>query len=231
LISKQIGPSLKHLSFALLVPIFHIFYLIQNGFRNNRLILSTKIDNFFPFNSLFIIPYELWFLFVAAGLILFAIVDRKYYYQLLSSLLAGAAISYLLFYFYPTEIIRPLIHGNTLFDSMVKGYYNYDRPYNCFPSIHVLYTVIITLFVCKFFKNYYLRVTMIISCMVISVSTLYVKQHYFIDVIAGALIAIILYLFFSNTYVWAKLRALKDISQLLQKHKKSWVGYFLNRLP
>lgn len=231
MIAKPIGSSLKHLSLALLVPVFHVFYLIQNCFRYNRLILSTKIDNFFPLISLFIIPYELWFLFVAGGLILFAFVDRKYYYQLLSSLLTGAGISYLLFYFYPTEIIRPVITGNTLFDSMVKGYYIYDRPYNCFPSIHVLYTVIITLFVCKFFKNNYLRVAMILSCIIISISTLYVKQHYFIDVIAGAFIAIFLYLFFSNDYVWDKLCTLQNIAPLLQKHKKKLGWVFFNRLP
>jgi membrane-associated phospholipid phosphatase len=231
LIAKRISSSFKHLSLSLLVPVFHIFYLIQNCFKDNRLILSTKIDNFFPFTSFFIIPYELWFLFVTGGLILFAIIDHKYYYQLLSSILTGAAISYLLFYFYPTEIIRPVIHGNTLFDSMVKGYYIYDRPYNCFPSIHVLYTVIITLFVCKFFKNNYLRVAMFISCIIISISTLYVKQHYFIDVIAGALIGFILYLFFSNSCVWDKLCALKNITPLLHKHKKKLGWVFFNRLP
>jgi membrane-associated phospholipid phosphatase len=168
-------------------------------------IVNTQFDNLFPFDSRFIIPYIAWFLFVAAGLILFAIIDHKYFYQQLASLLTGAVISYLTFHFFPTEIIRPVVNGTSIFDSLVKDYYNYDCPYNGFPSIHVLYTVIITLFVCKYFQNNLLRFLFIIICIIISVSTLYVKQHYFLDVLAGALLAIILYLFFSNEHIWYKL--------------------------
>jgi membrane-associated phospholipid phosphatase len=210
-----------------LVPAVHIFYLIQDGARNHMLILSTKIDSFFPFNSLFIVPYEIWFLFVAAGLIFFALADSKIYYQQLLSLLTGATICYLIFHFFPTTIIRPTVTGNNFFDSMVKDYYIYDCPYNCFPSIHVLYTVIITLFVCKYSRNNFVRSTIILSCIVISISTLYVKQHYFLDVLAGTFIAIILYLFFSNDYIWEKFYALKNIFSLRHQHKKKlgWVFY------
>ena len=81
-----------------------------------------------------------------------------------------------------------------MFSELVRYIYSIDQPVNCFPSIHVLTTFVIMLAAFKrreqhAFEYYILTFfgTLII------LSTLFTKQHAFVDAISGMTLASILY--------------------------------------
>ena len=152
------------------------------------------------------------FLFISICLIYFAIVDSKTYYCLLASDVCGMLICFVIYYFFPTTVPRPTIIGTDFFSNLVKYIYASDNPYNCFPSIHVLSSFLPILFTFKYNKSRIMKVFTLISGIMIILSTLFVKQHYFLDVLASLILSSILYLVVSNELLWGKL-PLKTISE------------------
>jgi membrane-associated phospholipid phosphatase len=61
-----------------------------------------------------------------------------------------------------------------------------DTPGNAFPSIHVAIAVLTALITWS--NNRWLGVVFILTALGIAVATLYVKQHWALDVVAGALL-------------------------------------------
>ncbi|WP_442602844.1 phosphatase PAP2 family protein [Paenibacillus sp. KN14-4R] len=149
--------------------------------------LVTLIDNRLPFVSAFIIPYVLWYPFIAIALVLIFFKDVKVYLNTLVALCIGLLVCYVFYYFFQTTVPRPqLVHSDWL-TQLVKIIYEHDLPYNCFPSIHVLtsYLMIKGARVLKARTRYIVR----IMGLLIIISTLFVKQHVIADVGMAILIA------------------------------------------
>lgn len=199
---------IKRLCWALIVPAVAIFYHLSDQANPHMHELTTVFDKAMPFNRFFILPYVYWYIFLTGALIYLAFVNMKRYYQLIISLVSGSLLCDLTFYLYPTVMIRPVINGGDWLDGMVKTIYTLDQPYNCFPSIHVVYSVLIALFIFAHSKNRALRIFTFISSLLISISTVYVKQHYFLDVVSGTILAYFLYFFYTNDHIWDCLSSL-----------------------
>ena len=45
-------------------------------------------------------------------------------------------VSYFFYFFFQTEVIRPVLIGTDLFTRMIQNVYAGDNPYNDFPSLH-----------------------------------------------------------------------------------------------
>ena len=184
---------------ALSIPLISMTYPILNQYRGNANSVFTFVDKFIPFNKFFILPYISWYMFIAIFAAVLCIVDKERYFKLLITLNIGMITCYIIYYFYPTYVPRPMIRGTDFFSNLVLNLYEVDNPYNCFPSIHVLNSVLITLYtyesekVCKVTKT--ICVIMAVS---ITLSTMFIKQHYFADVAAGIIFACVLYFSFKN---------------------------------
>jgi len=76
--------------------------------------------------------------------------------------------------------------------------YDSDRPYNCFPSLHVAYAFLAALTCYRIHRG--LGIAALVYAALIGISTLYTKQHYVVDVVAGALLAYVAYLVFLRSY-------------------------------
>ena len=108
-------------------------------------------------------------------------------------------ISYAGFLLYPTAAPRPeQVPGSDFAAWNLRLAYALDPPYNCFPSLHVAYAFVAA-FTCSRVHRGVGRVAGLWA-MLIGVSTLYTKQHYVVDVIAGALAACAAYLLFLRSY-------------------------------
>lgn len=99
-------------------------------------------------------------------------------------------IHYVFFIFLPVRYeLRPLLdlHMSDLMGRTIAFFYRLDKPLNCFPSLHVSIA-----FLCYFFiqriKPKYGRAALI-AAIAISLSTLLVKQHYILDVVAAFFVA------------------------------------------
>lgn len=206
IVRNEWNSVIKRMAILVSVPIINIIYLILNKEKENTLIIKMKIDDFIEFNKIFIIPYITWYGYVALFLLLLCILDKKRYFRAVLSLNVGMLISYIIFFLLPTHVPRPEVVGTDILSRMVLWIYSNDKPYNCLPSIHVINTIIINFFVCESEK--FKKLAKIICTLIgisIILSTLYIKQHYFVDVILGTVLA------FSICYLFSKINFHRDL--------------------
>jgi membrane-associated phospholipid phosphatase len=69
--------------------------------------------------------------------------------------------------------------------------YGSDPPYNCFPSLHVAHSFVSAVTVHRVHRG--VGRWAVVCASLVAVSTLFTKQHYVLDVIAGMLLAGVAY--------------------------------------
>jgi membrane-associated phospholipid phosphatase len=107
--------------------------------------------------------------------------------------------AYACFFLYPTIAPRPAeIEGEGFALWGLKLLYGADPPYNCFPSLHVAHSFVSALTCYRLQRG--LGTTLVVCATLVAVSTLFTKQHYVADVVAGALLAVIAYAVFLARY-------------------------------
>ena len=130
----------KQILWVLYVPAYFAFFTyLENRDNVTFHLIHSKIDDKIPFIKEFIIPYYLWFAYIAIAVVLFYIYDIENFKKLAVYLATGMTMFLVVSYVYPNVLnLRPgVISGNGIIDKMVKGIYNNDTPTNVFPSIHV----------------------------------------------------------------------------------------------
>lgn len=154
------------------------------------------IDNLIPFVNWFIIIYVLCYPWWYLGPFLSLKYNRRRYYNYLASATIGYIIAGIFFIVLPTTIARPVVDNNNIFNILVNLIYEADTPAtNLFPSLHCFISWNCYLSIRKektismFFRISYL----IFACLVCA-STVLVKQHFFVDIIGGVLLAEITWL-------------------------------------
>lgn len=169
-------------------------YVHLNNFRGKVFNIITAFDAALPFIKYFVIAYIAWYIYVGLIMFYFAVCDKKKFFKLLISINAGMLICYVIYYFFPTMVERPVIASNDFFSKIVKLIYKRDHPYNCFPSIHVLDSVLCAAYINRE-NNIKLKTKLIssfISVMIIF-STFFIKQHYIYDAVSAAALSYALY--------------------------------------
>jgi membrane-associated phospholipid phosphatase len=108
-------------------------------------------------------------------------------------------VAYLCFLAYPTVAPRPtnlLGEGFGLWG--LRFLYSADPPYNCFPSLHVAHSFVSALACFRVHRGVGIAATL--GAVLVGLSTLYTKQHYVLDVLAGTLLACLAYAVFLRSY-------------------------------
>ncbi len=196
------------------VCIIGILYLIAFFLLENRQvpihIIQGRIDSIIPFCEYFIIPYLLWFFYVAGTVIYFACFcnDKEEYKRLSISLLTGMIVFLVISYIYPNgHNLRPVLTGENLFERVVMRLYQTDTSTNILPSLHVFYSVVCCI---ALVKNRVIKEKRLLAMMIyvltigIILSTMFLKQHSIIDVIMALLMNGVCYHLFycQNDIVW-----------------------------
>lgn len=196
---NELKDIIKRGLLGLSIPVISMTYPMLNQYRGNTNSVFTFVDKLIPFNKFFILPYASWYMFIAIFTVALCILDKERYLKLLLTLNIGMITCYIIYYFYPTYVPRPMITGTDFFSNLVLNLYSVDNPYNCFPSIHVLNSVLITLYTYESEKvNKRAKAICVFMSVSIILATMFIKQHYFADVLAGIVFACVLYFSFKN---------------------------------
>jgi len=150
-------------------------------------ILKTPIDDALPVVKPFVLPYVSLNYVVYFTLIVFLLFRTKLFHSAALTMITAFLVSYFFYFFFQTEVMRPVLTGNDLFTHMIQNVYAGDNPYNDFPSLH---TSVSTLLAIHWF--FFDRRTGIIASIwaaFVVASTVLIKQHYVADVISGLLLA------------------------------------------
>ena len=70
------------------------FAALQQNVGKPYHVMHTTLDDLIPFNEYFIVPYLLWFLYVAAAIAYFFFTSKDDYYRLCTFLFTGMTISF-----------------------------------------------------------------------------------------------------------------------------------------
>jgi membrane-associated phospholipid phosphatase len=108
-------------------------------------------------------------------------------------------VAYICFLAYPTVAPRPdTVPGDGFAVWGLRFLYNADPPYNCLPSIHVAHSFVSALACGRVHRT--LGVAALSCASLVALSTLFTKQHYVLDLVAGILLALVAHLIFLHGY-------------------------------
>lgn len=161
-------------------------------------VIHMALDDYIPFCEYFIVPYLMWFGYVAWGVGYFYRKNKDEYFRLCTVLFTGMTLFLVISTFYPNgHYLRPATfeHQN-IFVSMVKWLYSTDTPTNLFPSIHVYNSIAINMAVWhsdNFREKKAVRYGSAVLMMSIVLSTMFLKQHSVFDVVTGIALAVFMY--------------------------------------
>lgn len=215
--------------FMLTLAYFAVFVLLEQ--RQGRLnIIEVSWDNRIPFCEYFIIPYLLWFPFIAGCVLYFCLAkDREEeYHRLIRSLITGMIIFVLCSLLYPNgQDLRPILTGENIFEKMVILLYRMDTPTNIFPSLHVFNSLVCCIAVCRIRTLKYTALihgaTILLSVSIV-LSTVFLKQHSVLDVLFALLLNAFCYWHYYESEYFTefpeRLRRLRSFRGLMRIREK-----------
>jgi len=181
---------------------YFIFYMICFHILEKRVttyhIIYSPIDGHIPFIEAFIVPYLLWFPYIAAVVLYLFFTNKNDFYQSCIFLFSGMTIFLIVSAVYPNgDLLRPsTFPRNNIFTSLVKMVYAADTPTNILPSIHVFNSIGVYIAIARnevLGANKRIRYSALVLSILIILSTVFVKQHSVIDVVSGCVMACVLY--------------------------------------
>jgi len=172
------------------------FYIFIAELMPGRRLHAPEIalDRLVPLQPAWALVYGALYLF----LILLPLLVVRQPDQVLRTLLAYLTVwltAYAFFFLYPTMAPRPAaVAGSGFVVWSLRFLYGADPPFNCFPSLHVAHSFVSAM-TCHL-VNRGLGIAAVAGAALVAIGTLFTKQHYVLDVLAGALLAGMAYLVF-----------------------------------
>ena len=172
---------------VLLVPMYMFIAALTPANRQHH-IPELALDRAIPLAPLWVLVYGPTYLFLILSPI-FILREDKLIRRLLLAYLMVWLTSYFCFVTYPTVAPRPpTVSAGGFVIWGLQFLYSADPPYNCFPSLHVAHSVISALACHRVHRG--VGIAALICAALVAISTLFIKQHYVLDIIAGAALAV-----------------------------------------
>jgi len=138
-------------------------------------------------------------LFLAAILPALVIHQPEYLNKTILAFLMIWLVAYACFIAYPTVGPRPAtVAGDGFAEWGVRVVYSTDARYNCLPSLHVAQCFLAAFACSRVHRG--VGAGAVLWATLVAVSTLYTKQHYVLDAVAGVMLAYAAYAVFLRRY-------------------------------
>ena len=186
-------PYRVSVSMVVLIVLVPFYVLIPEFFPpRTRHVPELALDRAWPLVPSWAIVYGALYLFLIL-LPIFVIRQHELIRRTVRAYLLIWITAYVFFFVvYPTAAPRPeLVTGEGFAVWGLRALYSSDPPYNCFPSIHVAHSVVSALACSRVHRR--LGLVAMIAATLVAFSTLFTKQHYVLDVIAGVFLAFVAY--------------------------------------
>lgn len=205
---KMFEAASKFKLLLIAVLAFIVCYLIPNHFG------FIKATNLYLFNFETKIPFISWTVWIYMSDYVYVVlafmllkekinINKAFY-----SFLFFCVSSMLVFYIYPTTFPRPVVEYVGVNGILLKLLHNIDTPNNCFPSLHVGMSFLLSYFYLYEQKKYF--PLFFLWSILISLSTLSTKQHYFVDILGGIILSIVSF-YVINKFLFKKKKNLTFI--------------------
>lgn len=188
---------------ALPLILYGIIYMqwfawLEKNVTSHYRLIHVRPDDLIPFCEVFVIPYLLWFAYVAVVVLYFFFKDKNDYFRVCTFLFTGMTVFLLISTLWPNgHDLRPAVMPrDNLFTQLVAMLYRTDTPTNLWPSIHVYNSLGCHFAVMKsaqLEKNKGVRIGSLVMCVSIILSTVFIKQHSVFDVTTAFIMAAVMY--------------------------------------
>lgn len=174
------------------------FAWLEDTNKKDYQLIHLDIDDSIPFLDIFIIPYLLWFAYVAAVVIYLFFNNKQDYYRVCAFLFTGMTVFLVISTLWPNghHLRNTVTLGDNLFSRMVARLWAVDTPTNLWPSIHVYNSLGAHFAVIRSSGLEKRRGVKAASCILavsIILSTMFIKQHSVFDVVTGIAMGTLMY--------------------------------------
>lgn len=189
----------SHLKLLLYWPLFGIaFFFAERLYKPvSYTEMYCPIDDYIPFEEIFLIPYMFWFLYLVGMHVFTLFYDTESFVKLMKLIILTYTAALIVFLLFPTvQHLRPIhFERDNIFTRFMAAFYKFDTNTNVCPSIHVIGSLAVwfTSLHCKAFQSSGWRIAFGVSAFLISISTVFLKQHSIIDLIVALPICIAAY--------------------------------------
>lgn len=178
-----------------IIPLYlYIGFLVQDRTLH---VPELALDRALPLEPAWSLVYGS--LLLAAFLPVFVVHQQELVRRTINAFLAIWLFSFACFLVYPTVGSRPEEYAGEGFAAWgLRLIYSSDHRYNCFPSLHVAQCFLAALACYRVHRG--VGGAACVWALLVGVSTLFTKQHYVLDAIAGAVIGCVAYAVFLRSY-------------------------------
>lgn len=189
---RQLIPRYAYLPIVVCIVWNTLVYNMTRFFTNKmpHYDFSIKLDSYIPFVSSFVVIYILSYVLWIIGFLVFAKESRSLCNELFAAEFVCKTICLFCFVIIPTTMTRANVPSGGVLNWLTNAVYSLDQPNNLFPSIHCMESWICFrgALRCKKVHPMYSKVWFVLAIL-ICMSTVFVKQHVFVDIIGGIVVA------------------------------------------
>ena len=178
--------------YLLYFPVYSVAYMLverYTGTVTDPIVSYMPLDDLIPFCEYFVIPYFLWFAYMlAAGLLVF-VTDAAAFRRMMWLYILGFSLGIGFCALFPSvQLLRPeTFPRDNFFTDIVRHLYSIDNNATVLPSLHVVGALVAAtgLFFSRWRSNIPLQLGSWAMCVLITLATVFTKQHSVHDVFAA----------------------------------------------
>lgn len=213
-LSRLNEPQFRHLKLLLFWPLFGALFFALEWVLPARdyIPMHHPLDDLISFNELFVIPYVYWYIFMVFGVLYTCFREPEVFRKLTMFFAITFGGSILIFLLYPTcQNFRPAVMPrDNLLTRIMFFLYDHDTNTNVCPSLHVVGSIGIAMALnrTQHFSTRRWKILNGVSAFLISISTLFVRQHSVWDVFWGVVFS------FAAWFVVYRIPAKREVTSL-----------------
>ena len=194
------SPEYRHLLLLIYWPVYGLtFWLLERGLTLTYHPVEVAFDAKIPFCEFFVFPYYFWFVFLFGIHVYTGLYDIPAFKKLMYFIMITYTVTTVIYIVYPTcQNLRPTEFARDNFCvDIVKALYNFDTNTNVCPSLHVIgsFAVLFTTWNCKKLRSFKFQAVLVPLTVLISISTVFLKQHSIVDIYAALALCAVAYPF------------------------------------
>lgn len=203
-------PEFSHLLLLLYWPLYGAAFFLLETLRPlaDCTPVWSPLDDRIPFNEWFMLPYLFWFVFLIGVLVYLGLNDAKAFRRFMQFVMITYSVTIVVYLLHPTcQNLRPVsFPRDNLLTRWVAAFYAFDSNTNVCPSIHVIGSMAAAFGAMDTprFKAAAWKTAFALMALLISFSTVFVKQHSIVDVFWGFVVSGCGYLIVYGAPKWAK---------------------------
>lgn len=155
------------------------------------------LDDYIPFNEWFVIPYMHWFVFLIGAHVYTFFADVPVFKKLMYCIIVTYSASLVIFFLFPNcQLLRPeSFERDNALTRFMADFYEFDTNTNVFPSLHVIgsWASLFALWNAKGLRGPVWRTVNVVSAVLISISTVFLKQHSILDIFGAIPVCVLGY--------------------------------------